>query len=111
MIAVAVAVPVGLSVHRELRATANAESRGGVRAATATYRQEKCIYRAVRRELPEGAIIYIGQPLASSDAARVVELSTTWAVPEATPATAGWTVTLVPKPGICLGLALEVHRR
>jgi hypothetical protein len=107
-IALAAAVPLGLYVHDELRG----QSRGAARAATAAYRQEECIYRAIRRDLPKGATIYIYEPAAVwTNGARVLELSTTWAVPQPTAATAGWAVTLVPKPGPCLGAALEVRRR
>lgn len=112
VVALAVAVPLALSVRHEVQATGSVARPRGLGAATAAYRQEKCIYRAVRSELPRGATIFISEPAEySTNAARVVELSTTWAVPQPAPATARWTATLIPEPGHCRGLALEVRRR
>ncbi len=108
----AAAVTLGLSVDHGLQATAAFLRPASVRQATAAYRQEECIYHAIRRELPQGATVYISAPAASwRNAPRLVELSTLWAVPQLTPATARWTLTLVPEPGHCSGLALEARRR
>jgi hypothetical protein len=125
VIACVAAVTLGLSVHHEVQATASVENPSWVRPATAAYLQEKCIYRAIRSELPSGAAVYIVQPAASWTrhaprlaklsplwaVTRLAELSTLWAVPQPTPATARWTVSLAATPGHCSGLALEVRRR
>jgi hypothetical protein len=111
-IALVAAVTLGLSVNHALRATADVENPSWTRAATAAYRQEECIYRAIRTQLPQGATVYISAPASSwRNAPRLVELSTLWAVPQPTAATAQWTLTLVPEPGHCLGLALQARRR
>jgi hypothetical protein len=111
-IAVAAAVTLGLSVHHDLRATASVEQPAWARGATAAYRQEECIYHAVQSALPQGATVYISAPAASwRNAPRLIEYSTPWAVPQLTPATARWTLSLVPKPGHCSGWALKVGRR
>ncbi len=124
VVAAAAAVTLGLSVVHDLRATASIERPSWVHPATAAYRQEKCIYHAIRSRLPQGATVFIGVPPVSSRNAprqpalsvlwaetRLAELSTLWAVPQPTPATARWMVSLVPEPGHCSGLALEVRRR
>jgi hypothetical protein len=109
-IAAAAAVTLGLSVRHGVLITAASPS--WVNGTTAAYQQEECIYHAIRRELPQGATVYISAPAASwRNAPRLVELSTLWAVPQLTPATARWTLTLVPEPGHCSGLALEARRR
>jgi hypothetical protein len=125
VIAAVAGVTLGLSVHHEVQATASVENPSWVKSATAAYRQEKCIYRAIRSELPPGATVYIKAPAASSRipprlaeqlsplwaTTRLAELSTLWAVPQPTPATARWTLSLAPEPGHCSGLAVEVRHR
>jgi hypothetical protein len=109
-IACAAAVTVGLSVRHEVLAAATTSE--SVSGTTAAYQQEECIYHAIRREVPQGATVYISAPAASwRNAPRLVELSTLWAVPQPTPATARWTLTLVPERGHCSGLALRAERR
>lgn len=125
VIAVAAAVPLGMSVNHELRVTAAIDKPSWIKPATADYRQEKCIYRAIRSELPQGTTIYISAPVQSTNpdpvlaedlsarwaVPRLAEWSTLWAVPQPTPATARWMVSLAAEPGHCAGLALEVRRR
>jgi hypothetical protein len=111
VIVVAAAVTLGLSVHHELQTTAAFLRPGSVNSAAVAYRQEECIYRAIRSELPKGAAVYIDDPV---HVQRLAELSTLWAVPQPTPATARWTISLVRGfhlPGDCFGLVLEVRRR
>ncbi len=115
----AAAVTLGLSVDHGLQATAAFLRPASVRQATAAYRQEECIYHAIRSELPEGAAVYVDSPDWPVQQ-RLAELSTLWAVPQASPTTARWTISLVPRsspvpgstvPRHCYGLVLEVRRR
>jgi hypothetical protein len=120
-IAFAAAVTLGLSVHHELQTTAEVLSPASIKYATAADRQEECIYHAIRSELPRGAAVYISDPVVQwQNFQRLAELSTLWAVPQPSPATARWTIALVPGssrvpgspvPSHCYGLALEVRRR
>jgi hypothetical protein len=112
----AAAVTLGLSVHHDLQTTAEVLSPASIKDATAADRQEECIYHAIRSELPQGAAVYVNDPVVHwRNFQRLAELSTLWAVPQPSPATARWTVSLVRKlslvPGHCSGLALEVRRR
>jgi hypothetical protein len=107
----AAAVTLGLSVHHGLQTTAALRRPASVRRATVADQQEECIYRAIRSELPKGAAVYISDPV---HVQLLAELSTLWAVPQPSPVTARWTISLVRGshlPGDCLGLALEVRRR
>jgi hypothetical protein len=123
VVACAVGVALGLSVNRDLRATASIEKPRWVRGVTRAYRQEECIYHAIQSELPQGASVYIGVVPVSLksapgpaeqwmlwDETRLTEWSTPWAVPRPSPAAAQWTLSLVHAPGHCHGLALEVRR-
>jgi hypothetical protein len=105
----AAAVTLGLSVNHGLRATASFLSPASVRQNTAAYRQEECIYRAIRSELPEGATVYVDSP-AWPVQQRLAELSTLWAVPQPSLATARWKIFLVAAQHHCFRLALEVRR-
>ena len=105
----AAAVTLGLSVRHGLQTTAAILSPASTRQAAAADRQEDCIYQAIRSELPKGAAVYVD----SRDyhvRQRLAELSTTWAVPQASLATARWKLALVRVRGHCSGLALEVRR-
>jgi hypothetical protein len=110
------AVTLGLSVHHGLQTTSSLVSRGAIRQAVIADRQEECIYRAIRSDLPKGAAVYIQDPIIGQ---RLAELSTLWAVPQASRADARWTASLVPGSSLgpgsharayCDGLALEVWR-
>jgi len=110
-IIVAAAVPLGLSVHHELQATAAFLRPASVERAAVADRQEECIYRTIRSDLPRGAAVYIDDPV---HVQRLAELSTLWAVPQPGPATAQWTISLARdfhRPGDCFGLVLVVRRR
>jgi hypothetical protein len=116
VIVAAACVTLGLSVHHGLQTTTALLRPRAIRHAVLADQQEQCIYRAIRSDLPKGAAIYIDdqvhiQPLA--------ELSTLWAVPQPSRATARWTISLVPSSSLdrgsgvrsrCYGLALEVRR-
>jgi hypothetical protein len=108
-IAVAACVTLGLSVHHDLQFTAAVTTRQWIAEQNASVRQEQCIYDAIRSQVPKGAAVYVD----SADwahAQRLYELSTLWAVPQASPATAQWQLSLVPARGRCGGLALEARR-
>lgn len=118
MIVLAAGVALGLSVRHGLQTAAAILRPASIRAAVVADRQEECIYRAIRSELPEGAAVYIDDD--PDHVQRLAELSTPWAVPQASPGTARWTISLVPGssvspgsavPGDCFGLALKVGRR
>jgi hypothetical protein len=108
-IVVAAAVALGLSVHHDLQYTATTDRPSEIAAQTALFRQEECVYHAIRSEVPKGAAVYVN----SADwhhTQRLAELSTLWAVPQPTLATARWRLSLVPARGHCAGLALKVSR-
>ncbi len=104
----AAAVMLGLSVHHGLQLNEAQVSPGAIKAWTKFDRQEECIYHAIRSELPKGATVYIDDHVVY-DAQRLAELSTLWAVPQASAAAARWTLSLVPGHA-CSGLSLEVRR-
>jgi hypothetical protein len=115
-IAAAAGVTLGLSVHHGLQTTSALLGPRAVSSAVVADRQEECIYRGIRSDLPKGAAVYINDPV---HVQRLAELSTLWAVPQAQRATARWTVALVPSSSLspgssfrwrCYGLALEVRR-
>lgn len=58
-----------------------------------TYRQEVCIFHAIRADVPEGAAVYV----ISSNTAhsqRLAELSTLWAAPKEQRTAAQWVMTI-----------------
>jgi hypothetical protein len=112
----AAGVTLGFGVHHGLQTTIALLRPASIRRAVVADRQEECIYRAIRSEVPRGAAVYIDDPV---HVQRLAELSTLWAVPQASPATARWTISLVPGsslgpgsrvPRHCYGLVLEVRR-
>jgi hypothetical protein len=116
LIVSAAAMALGFSVHHDLQTTGAFLRPGSIRSAVVADRREQCIYRAIRSELPRGAAVYINDPV---HVQRLSELSTLWAVPQVSPATARWTISLVPSSSLgpgsdarsrCYGLALEVRR-
>jgi hypothetical protein len=118
VIVLAAGVALGLSVHHSLQTTATLVQPAAVRGWAVEDRQEECLYRAIRSELPKGAAIYISDPY-WVHFQRLAELSTLWAVPQPSRATARWTVSLATVPSIgpgssapsnCSGMALEVRR-
>ena len=114
VIVCAAGVTLGFSVHRGLQTTSAFLRPQAIRGAVAADRQEECIYRAIRSELPKGAAVYIDDPV---HVQRLAELSTLWAVPQASRAAARWTISLEPASHgrgsvarwRCYGLALEVR--
>jgi len=107
-IVAAAAVTLGLSVHHDLQFTSKVTAPKFIADQTAALRQEECIYDAIRSQVPKGAAVYVDGPGWAHQ--RVAELSTLWAVPQASLATARWRLSLVPVRGHCGGLALEVRR-
>jgi hypothetical protein len=110
VIAAGAGLTIGLSAHDDQQTTAAALNPASIAVAVSTKQTEACLYHAIRTELPRGATIYVGSP----DVAhfqRLVELSTLWAVPVPTQATAQWQVWIAPYttgPGDCLGVQLMV---
>jgi hypothetical protein len=116
LIVSAAGVALGFSVHHGLQTTTAILRPESIRSAVVADRREDCIYRAIRSDLPRGAAVYINDPV---HVQRLSELSTLWAVPQVSPATARWTISLVPSSSLapgsdarsrCYGLALEVRR-
>jgi hypothetical protein len=116
VIAAAAGVTLGLSVHHGVQTTTALLRPRAIRSSFVADRQEECIYRAIRSDLPKGAAVYINDPVHIQ---RLAELSTLWAVPQPSRATARWAISLVPdsslRPGShvrsrCYGLGLEVRR-
>ncbi len=108
-IVAAAAVTLGLSVHHDVQFTAMVTTPKWIAEQTAKLRQEECIYHAIRAQVPKGAAVYVNSP-DFHPTQRLAELSTLWAVPQASLATAQWRLSLVPAHGHCGGLALEVRR-
>jgi hypothetical protein len=103
------AVALGLSAHHDLQFTANFVTPRQISSHASGLRWEECIYQAIRSQVPEGAAVYPSGPTWALTL-RLAELSTPWAVPQASPATAHWRLSLVPAYGQCTGLALEARR-
>jgi hypothetical protein len=103
------AVTLGLGVHHELQFTAADQRPATVTDQTASFRQEECLYHAIRSKVPKGATVYVNSP-DWRQTQRLAELSTLWAVPQASLATAQYRLSLVPAHGSCFGLTLEVRR-
>jgi hypothetical protein len=108
-IVVAAAVTLGLSVHHGVQHTAALDRPSNVAADTAAFRQEECLYYAIRSEVPKGATVYVNTG-SWQHMQRLAELSTLWAVPQPTLATAQWRLTIVRARGHCAGLALKASR-
>jgi hypothetical protein len=105
----AAVVALGLSVHHDLQFMANFVTPGEISHQTAALQGEECIYRSIRSQVPKGAAVYANGPTYGLTL-RLAELSTPWAMPQASPATARWRLSLVPAHGQCNGLALKVLR-
>lgn len=126
-IVVAAAVALGLSVHHDVQFTGYVTTTKFIAGANAQQRQAECVFDAIRLKVPEGATVYVTDPL-SEAANNLVEWSTPWAVPEMDIADARYRLTLVPPrghrlfpfpltraaldpaKGQCAGLTLEVSR-
>jgi hypothetical protein len=103
------AVALGAIVHHDVQFTASVTTPRWIAGQAAQLRQEECIYRAIRAQVPKGAAVYVTSP-DFHPTQRLAELSTLWAVPQADIANARWQLSLVPSPGHCDGLALKVRR-
>jgi len=126
-IVVAAGVGLGLSVHHDVQFTGFVTTTKFIAGVNAQQRQAKCVFDAIRLKVPEGATVYVTDPL-SLPADRLVEWSTSWAMPVADIADAQYRLTLVaphrqrvfpfpltraapdPAKGQCEGLTLEVSR-
>jgi hypothetical protein len=108
-IVTAAGVALALIVHHDVQFTASVTTPQWIAEQTAKLRQEECIYRAIRAQVPRGAAVYVTSP-EFQPTQRLAELSTLWAVPQANIADARWRLSLVPARGHCSGLELEVRR-
>jgi hypothetical protein len=126
-IVIAAGVGLGLSVHHDVQFTGYVTTTKFVAGVNAQMRQTECVFDSIRMQVPEGATVYVTDPL-SEPADHLVEWSTPWAVPEMDIADAQYRLTLVPPhgqrlfpfpltraapdpaKGQCEGLTLEVRR-
>lgn len=106
-IASVAAVLLGLTAHHGLQLTSTYLSQATRHTWLRNNRQEECIYHAIRSRLPKHAKIYIDDARVDR-AQELTELSTLWAVPQSSAATANWTISLV-QGRRCDGLALKVR--
>ncbi|HXY44460.1 MAG TPA: hypothetical protein VEH29_09755 [Acidimicrobiales bacterium] len=107
VIVATVAIAVGLTVHHGLQIATGARSATSVARGDRANQLEECVYAAIRSELPRGATVYINVNRAYGQL--LAELSTLWAVPQATPATAQWVMSVVGGPS-CVEVSVEVRR-
>jgi hypothetical protein len=106
VIAAVAAVTIGLSVRQDLRATA-----GYVRPVSAGFavlqaERISCLYHLIRHDLPRNARVYIDSTNVNH-IQRLSELSTPWALPQPTAATAQWEIDIV--HGDCYKIGLKVR--
>jgi hypothetical protein len=107
VIAAVAAVTLGLGIHQELQVSARLVAPAAVNAMAAADKQEMCLFRALRHELPKGAAFYDPERDAT-DYQRLAELATLWAVPERSADATRWRVAIV--PGRCARVGLKVWR-
>lgn len=108
-IVVAAVVTLGVHVRHDLQFTAKFVTPGEISYEASCTNWEDYIYQAIRSQVPEGAPVYVQGP-GHTLTIRLAELATPWLVPQATPATASWKLTLVPAHRRCVGLSLEAQR-
>lgn len=63
-----------------------------------TYRQELCLFHAIRKEVPRGAGVYVSGNI-EPRFQRLAELSTLWVTPEADQRAAQWVLTIRKQDG------------
>ncbi len=102
-------VTLGVGVHNEAQVIEMFAQPQAMSKQTNDIRQEECLFRAIRSQVPEGAHVYVsGEDWHYMQ--RLAELSTPWAVPEANPASARYKLAMIPARGHCYGFALKVSR-
>jgi hypothetical protein len=107
LIASVAAGTIGLAVHHDVETTSAVLKPSSLALAIHLNTQELCFYHLIRKELPKGATIYVGNT-APAQIQRLAELSTLWTVPQQTAATAEWEIFLYHASG-CSGLGLIVR--
>jgi hypothetical protein len=107
LIAAVATVTLGLGIHQDLQLNASLLTPASVNASAGAARQDMCLFRALRHELPKGAAFY-DAGANGADYQRLAELATLWAVPEQSPRAARWRVVVV--PGHCASIGLKVWR-
>ena len=89
---------LGLRIAHLVQFDNAALARAAVERTQNSYRQELCLFRAIRKEVPRGAGVY----LAGNNEAyfqRLAELSTLWVTPEEDQRAAQWTLTITKVTG------------
>jgi len=97
---------IGFCLRLGITTTSADVRQASVTSWTSADRQQACIARLIETRLPRGAPVYDGnnEDYASQE---LIELSTLWVVPQPTPATATWVLSIEPGPacnGETLGL-------
>jgi hypothetical protein len=105
----AAVVAFGLSVRHDLQFMASFVAPREISHQAAGLQEDECIYQSIRSQVPKGAAVYPNGPTYGLTL-KLAELSTPWAMPQASPVTAHWRLALVPAHGQCNGLALKVSR-
>ena len=78
-IVAAAGVGLGLSVHHDVQLTGSLTTAASTARADARLHQDKCVFDAIRLEVPKDATIYVTAPHSWSGLL-LSELSTGWAV-------------------------------
>jgi hypothetical protein len=83
----------GFGINRLVQLSDQMQSPAALTVTYGTYRQELCLFHAIRSDVPEGAAVYVIGP-DPSHSQRLAEWSTAWAVPKEHEAAARWVLTI-----------------
>jgi hypothetical protein len=108
VIASAAAGTIGLTVHNDVATTAGVLSPWALNLGVHESKQEWCLYRLIRRDVPRGGAVYVAS-YRPAQMQRLAELSTLWATPRVTARTAEWAISWY-AGGSCYGIGLKVRR-
>lgn len=86
-------VAFGFCVNHLIRLSDKIQSPAARALDFATYRQEVCLFDAIRSDVPKGAAVYVESP-SEPHTQRLSEYSTGWAVPKEHRAGAQWVLTI-----------------
>ncbi len=100
-------VAIGIEANSDVQTTESLLAPASVNFAAHAHSQQRCVYNEIRHKVPEGARIYVNSPDVGFTQ-RLAELSTLWAVPQQSRATAKYLVSI--HAGNCFGVTVEVRR-
>lgn len=83
----------GFCVNRLVLLSHNIQTPAARALDFGTYRQEVCLFRAIRTDVPRGAAVYV-ESASEPHSQRLSEYSTGWAVPKVHQADAQWLLTI-----------------